>query len=68
MDSKIYLIIIPLIIVYVFFTTKVQIKIIKTSYFNKKQKSLNSLFIWIIPFLWGYIVKAVLNRDIPGNY
>ncbi len=64
MNTEISLII---ILVYLYFTFKIQKKIIKTIYLNKNQKILNSIFLWIIPFIWGFLVKYLLNQNPLGT-
>ncbi len=55
------------VLFYLYFTIRIQIKIIKTISLNKNQKFLNSIFLWLIPFLWGIIIKALLKQDFSGT-
>lgn len=52
---------------YLYFTIKTQIKIVRTIDLNKNQKVLNSIFLWLIPFLWGLLVKTILKDGASGT-
>lgn len=67
MDTGVFLILILAILCYLYYTSKIQVRIIKTIYFSKNQKILNSVFIWIVPFIWGFIVKSILKQKPSGT-
>lgn len=56
---KITLIII--VSIYLIYSIRIQIKLIKSKVLDKNQKILNSVFLWIIPFLWGLLIKTMLK-------
>ena len=54
---------------YLFYSLKIQIKIIEDKCFTRTQKIINSILLWIIPFLWGFIIKSIISTDVSrkGN-
>ena len=47
--------------VYIYFTYKFQIVILKTNMLNSNQKKINSILIWLIPFLWFWLIKGFIK-------
>jgi len=55
---------------YLIYTLRFAVLFNKTAdtYFSKKQKALHNILIWVIPFFWIMIVKAVASpHPTPGN-
>ena len=50
-----------IICAYLWFTSKTQIRINKNLVLTKNQKIINSILIWIIPFIWMNLIKELLN-------
>lgn len=42
-------------------------KIFKYEYFNRKQKNLHYILTWLLPPIWGFVLKAILSNPIPGS-
>jgi len=55
-----------IIITYLYVSIRNQIRIIKSHMINRKQKFINSVLLWFIPFIWAIIVKESL-RPISGS-
>ena len=55
------LIFIIFIILHIAISLPIQIKISNTITLSKFQKKINSILLWLIPFLWALIVKSVLK-------
>ena len=55
------------LIAYLFLTISTQIKISKSNYFNKSQKTANSILIWLIPFIWALLIKSFLKPNDTGT-
>ncbi len=55
------LVIVVVLIIYVIFTYKAWIYIDNNNILSKKQKLINSILIWIIPFLWFLLIKSLTN-------
>ena len=52
--------ILGLLIFYIVWTLRFAIKFNKTDiYFNKGQKILHNILIWLIPFIWIMIIKTI---------
>ena len=41
----------------------IQLRILKSKLINNRQKVLNSIFLWIIPFLWGLLVSRIVKTN-----
>jgi len=50
-----------MILAYLYVSIRNQIRISKSDMINKKQKVINSLLLWMIPFIWAIIVKESLK-------
>ena len=55
-----------LIIGYLIYSVIIQLKIIRSQLINRQQKHLNSLLLWIIPFLWGILVLSFIKPSKLG--
>ncbi|GHN01647.1 hypothetical protein WSM22_31360 [Cytophagales bacterium WSM2-2] len=56
-----------LIAIYVLWTLKFVITFNKTDiYFNKGQKIIHNILIWLIPFIWIIIIKTI-TKATPGS-
>lgn len=53
-------------IAYLFFSIKTQVAIVKSSYLSKNQKTLNSILIWALPFIWAFLIKSFIKQDNSG--
>lgn len=62
-----YIILGIVVLFYLYFTIRVQIKIIKTTYLEKNQKIINSVFVWLVPFIWGVMINSLLKNDYSGT-
>lgn len=45
------------------YTLVIQRKIILNIDLSPKQKTIHSILIWLIPFLWYYLVKDLMKTD-----
>jgi cell division protein FtsN len=52
-----------LLIVYFIFSIKISWNILKSITLTRKQKIRNILLTWLVPFIWGYIVNTVIEKD-----
>ena len=52
-----------LVLIYLYYTFRIQLKINSNILLSKKQKVLNSILIWIIPFIWYNLVKDLITPD-----
>ncbi len=52
------------IFIYIIYSIFISMKIWKAEYLNKTQRIFNIIFTWIIPFLWGIIIKGIIT---PSN-
>lgn len=59
----IYLFLFIFFIAHLIYTYRVQLKINSNILLSKKQKVLNSILIWLIPFIWYNIIKGLLTVD-----
>jgi hypothetical protein len=55
-----------ILIAYLYFSIKTQKKILKYHVFNRQQKIIHSILVWLLPFIWGYVLRAVMNPT-PGS-
>ncbi len=55
------------IIIYIIYSVWITRKIINSDYLNNKQKTINSLFTWLVPFLWGLLVKGIITPSNMGT-
>lgn len=58
-----YILLIILVLIYFYYTFRLQLKINSNILLSKKQKVLNSILIWIIPYIWYHIVKDLITPD-----
>jgi hypothetical protein len=61
MSFKIFLF--TLLLLYFYITIKAQRKINSTNLLTKKQKNINSIMIWLLPFIWYYLIKHIIKSD-----
>lgn len=54
-----------LISFYTIYSLIIQWKIYRSQLINRQQKIFNSIFLWIIPFLWGILVLSLIK---PANF
>jgi len=57
------ILLICLIIAYFAYTSYAQVKILKSIKLDSKRKLLNSVMIWIIPFIWYSLFKGLIISD-----
>jgi hypothetical protein len=58
---------IGLLLIYVLWTLRFAIKFNKTDvYFNKTQKLIHNILIWLAPFIWIMIIKTI-TKSTPGS-
>ncbi len=50
-----------LILLYVIFSIWISNKIVKSIFLDKNQKRINLIIIWLVPFLWGFLVKLMIG-------
>lgn len=50
-----------LIAVYLIYSIQISKKIEESEYLNQKQKRVNTILLWLIPFIWGYIIKNIIK-------
>lgn len=56
-----------LLIIYFIWTLRYTIKFNRAnSFFDKRQKLIHNVLIWVIPFLWIMILKTIM-RPTPGT-
>ena len=58
-----YILLIIFSLIHLIFTYRIQKKISSNILLNRKQKLLNSVMIWIFPFVWYNIVKDLIMSD-----
>jgi len=51
------------LLIYFYVTIKAQRKINSTILLTKKQKIINSILIWLIPFLWYFLIEHLIKVD-----
>ncbi len=61
------LIITAIVIFYLVFTTRYFLKFRKNIIFTGAVKTFHSIMIWIVPFFWILLLKA-LTKTTPGSY
>lgn len=62
-----YYIVFGLLTVYIIWTLRFAIKFNKTdTYFDKGQKLIHNVLIWVVPFIWIMIIKTI-TKPIPGS-
>jgi len=67
MPMKYYLLF-ALLIIYFIWTLRFAIKFNTTDvYFNKGQKIIHNVLIWLVPFIWIMIIKTI-TKPTPGSY
>jgi hypothetical protein len=54
-------------VAYLVFTTRYAVFLKKEILFTKRVKILHSILIWLIPFVWIVLLKALAKRT-PGSY
>ena len=47
--------------IYIIYSLRVTIKVIRNKYLNRNQKIFNSIATWLIPFIWGIIVLGMVK-------
>ena len=63
-----YVILFAMLAVYFIWTLKFAITFNRTDrYFDKGQKLIHNVLIWLIPFIWIMIIKAI-TKPTPGSY
>lgn len=55
------------IIIYVFYTIHYSCAILKNRLLTKKQKKLNLILIWLVPFVWILFLKTFFKPN-PGSH
>ena len=58
-----YLILSLAFFIYLFFTLKFQKEILRNLILSRRQKIINSIMIWLLPFLWFLFIKALIRVD-----
>lgn len=62
-----YYLLFGLLIIYFIWTLRYAIKFNRTdSFFNKRQKLIHNVLIWVVPFLWVMILKTII-KPTPGT-
>jgi len=61
MAFKVFLLFIFLIYFYVSINSQRKIK--STILLTKKQKLINSILVWLIPFIWFFLIKHLIKSD-----
>jgi len=54
------------LIAYGLFSSWMTYKIAKTTFFGSKQKIVNIIFTWMIPFVWGLLAKSIIKPKENG--
>lgn len=49
------------IVIYIIPTIKYSKKILESNKLNSSQKIINSIMIWLIPYLWYWLIKGLLQ-------
>ena len=63
-----YYLLFGLLIIYFIWTLRFAIKFNATDiYFNKRQRMIHNVLIWIVPFIWIMIIK-MMTEPIPGSH
>lgn len=63
MDFSTIIIISLLLICHLVFASITQLKINKTNTLSPSQKKINTVLIWIIPFIWAFIVRPFIKES-----
>jgi len=50
------------LIIHSFYSIRISIKIIQSKEINKFQKKAHIILTWLIPFIWGNIVKNLIKK------
>ena len=62
-----YYLLFGLLTIYFIYTLRFALKFNRTdSFFNKRQKLLHNVLIWLVPFLWIMILKTI-SEPTPGT-
>ncbi|MFI5219482.1 MAG: hypothetical protein ACHQNT_08320 [Bacteroidia bacterium] len=56
-----------ILLVYLYFSIKIQRRILKYHVFTRNQKIIHSILVWLLPFIWGFILTAILKKPLPGS-
>lgn len=51
------------IIAYLYYTVRAQKRIVKSKILPTKTKIINSILIWIIPFVWFYAMEGFIEHE-----
>lgn len=51
------------IIAYLYYTIRAQRRIVKSRILPNKTKIVNSILIWIIPFVWFYMMEGFIEHE-----
>lgn len=54
-----------LIAVYLIYSIYLSKIIDESEYLNHKQKRVNTVLLWLIPFIWGYLIKNIIKPSKP---
>ena len=54
-----------LIAVYLIYSIQISKKIEESEYLNQKQKRVNTVLLWLIPFIWGFIINNIIKPSKP---
>jgi hypothetical protein len=49
------------VLVYGLLSSWITYKIAKTTFFGRKQKIVNIIFTWLVPFVWGLLIKNIIK-------
>jgi hypothetical protein len=50
------------LIIHLFYSIRITIKILQSKEINKFQKKAHIILTWLIPFIWGNIVKNLIKK------
>ena len=50
-----------ILLVYVLFSCWISYKIIKSDFFGTKQKVVNIICTWLVPFVWGLLIRDIIK-------
>lgn len=60
---------ITLLIFYAVWTWRFITKFNKSdTYFDKERKLIHTVLIWLVPFIWIMIIKAIIKPTLGGNF
>jgi hypothetical protein len=57
--------IVLIITIYLIYSIRLTKLIEESAYLNHKQKRVNTVLLWIIPFIWGYLIKNIIKPSKP---